>query len=54
MNDYIEAVADQEVMEAAYRLLHEFAWFSEKQSKNEFYYALQEKVEELRTADETS
>lgn len=46
--DYKESKEDQEVMELAYRLLHEFGWASDSQSKNEFYYELQERVQTRR------
>lgn len=46
--DYKESKEDQEVMELAYRLLHEFGWTSASQSKNEFYYELQERVQTRR------
>lgn len=48
--EYVESKQDQEVMEMAYRLLHEFGWTSDiHQSKNEFYYTLQGRVEKYRT-----
>jgi len=46
--DYTESREDQEVMELAYRMLHEFGWSSNSQSKNEFYYELQERVQTRR------
>lgn len=48
MNEYVLAKQDQEVMEIAYRMLHRFIWESEIQSKNEFYYELTERVQNLR------
>lgn len=51
MTEYVLSKQDQEVMEIAYRMLHKFAWESECQSKNEFYYELMERVQYLREGD---
>jgi hypothetical protein len=54
VTNYKESREDQEVMELAYRLLHEFGWTSNSQSKNQFYYALQERVRKWREDGEFS
>ncbi len=48
MITYKESKEDQEVMEIVYRMLNEFEWESDRQGRNEFYYELMERVQNVR------